>query len=291
MNVIDPGDPRIVIQTSYPSDGYPNLYLSTAGGAPNTFQWLWLQGVTQHEPWPWVTPLVEQRLDDSEATATHLFMASDHVYRSSTMNPSQWVKISPDLTGTSGSVSVLRPVAYDGTVMIYAGTSNGRVFRTDDALKIDPTWVDVTDGLDHDKITDIAVDPVDPHIVYVTRGEFDGRQLYRSTTGGGEWLSSGDGLPNVPANSIVVDPLDRSGIYVGTDVGVFSRTGEHAFSPLMRGMPLGVVVTDLEIDDEPHVLTAGTYGRGALQLELSEPPLLQDGFESGDLSAWSSASP
>jgi hypothetical protein len=291
MNVIDPGDPRIVIQTSYPSNGFPNLYLSTSGGAPNTFQWLVLQGVTQNEPWPWVTPLVGIQPIAAEATTSHLFMASDHVYRSNTGNPRLWTKISSDLTGANGSVSVLTPVIHGDTVMLFAGTSNGRVYRTDDPLATNPIWVDVTGGLDQSKITDIAVDPLDPQIVYVTRGEFDGKQLYRSTIGGSEWLSYSDGLPNVPANSVVVDPLDRTGIYVGTDVGVFSRTGERAFSPLMLGMPLGVVVTDLEIDDDPHVLTAGTYGRGAWQLELSEPPILKDGFESGDLSAWSSANP
>ena len=55
----------------------------------------------------------------------------------------------------------------------------------------------------------------------------------------------------------------------------------------MDGLPLGAVVTDLEIDDDPYVLTAGTYGRGAWQMELSEAPFFADGFETGDTSAWS----
>jgi hypothetical protein len=91
----------------------------------------------------------------------------------------------------------LTPVLYGDTVMIYAGTSNGRVFRTEDALADDPAWMLVTGNLPEAK------------------------------------------------------------------------------------------VTDLEIDDDPHVLTAGTYGRGVWQLELIDPPILRDGFESGDLSAWS----
>ena len=54
----------------------------------------------------------------------------------------------------------------------------------------------------------------------------------------------------------------------------------------MDGLPLGAVITDLEIDGEPHVLTAGTYGRGAWQAALSPLPLFADGFETGDTSRW-----
>ena len=60
------------------------------------------------------------------------------------------------------------------------------------------------------------------------------------------------------------------------------------------GLPLGTVVTDLEVDDHPYVLTAGTYGRGAWQadLELFDPlPLFGDGFETGDTLEWSGATP
>ena len=39
----------------------------------------------------------------------------------------------------------------------------------------------------------------------------------------------------------------------------------HAFS---TGMPAGLVISDLEIDNSPHVITAGTYGRGAWQMDL-----------------------
>ena len=79
-------------------------------------------------------------------------------------------------------------------------------------------------------------------------------------------------------------------MFVGTDVGVFVSFDQGTtFEPLAVGMPLGAVVTDLEVDDDPHVLTAGTYGRGAWQLELSPPVLFADGFESGDVSAWSTA--
>jgi PKD repeat protein len=60
-------------------------------------------------------------------------------------------------------------------------------------------------------------------------------------------------------------------------VGVYeSVDGGDTFVPFSAGLPLGVVVTDLEIDDSPHVLVAGTYGRGAFRVNLAagtnQPP-------------------
>ncbi len=99
-------------------------------------------------------------------------------------------------------------------------------------------------------------------------------------------------MPNVPANAVVVDPLDGRRVFVGTDVGVFVSTDDGTnFEPIVDGLPLGLVVTDLEVDGDPHILTAGTYGRGAWQLELRETPLFNDGFESGDLSGWTIIQP
>ena len=286
MNVVDPADPETVIQSSYPWDGYPNLFFSVAGGAPGSFSWLPVDGLTQFEPWPWVTPLVAA--DAGPATATSLFVASNHVYRSDFDSLGNWVKISGNLPGASVSLSVLTPVVDEDTIVLYAGSSNGRIWRTDDALAISPTWVEVTGDYPGSKVTDIAADPDDPQRVFVTRGEFDASRLYRSTAGGGVWEAVGAGLPGAPANTVAIDPRSTLRVFVGTDVGVFvSNNGGDSFVAAMDGLPLGAVVTDLEIDDDPYVLTAGTYGRGAWQTALTDAPFFADGFESGDTSAWS----
>ena len=85
------------------------------------------------------------------------------------------------------------------------------------------------------------------------------------------------------------------GVFLSCTVGqgLFeSLDGGDTFTAAMSGFPLGSVVIDLEIDDDPHVLVAGTYGRGAWQADLDlEPPLFADGFESGDTSAWSATVP
>jgi len=70
-------------------------------------------------------------------------------------------------------------------------------------------------------------------------------------------------------------------------VGVFvSENGGTTFVAAMDGLPLGTVVTDLEIGGDPPVVTVGTYGRGAWQMDLTDEPIFGDGFEIGDTSAW-----
>lgn len=286
MNVVDPAVPDTVIQSSYPNNGYPNLFFSVSSGVPGTFDWLPVNGLTQHEPWSFMTPLVAA--DTVLSTATSLFVASNHVYRSSFDTLGNWTKISDNLTGAGGpGLRVLTPVANAETIVLYAASSDGRIWRTDDALAAAPTWVDVAGDYPGGTVTDIAVDSDDPLRVFISRGEFGDHRLYRSTTGGTLWQPVGAGLPDAPANSVAIDPVSPNRVFVGSDVGVFvSSNGGVSFVAAMDGLPLGSVVTDLEIDDEPYTLTAGTYGRGAWQMELTDAPFFSDGFETGDSSAW-----
>ena len=194
-----------------------------------------------------------------------------------------WTKISPNISGTTNSVNVITPVKNGTNVVIYAGTStNGKIQRTANGLDPSPTWSDVTGNYPVGNVTDIAADPTNAMRVFATRGNFGDSKLWRSTTGGTSWSGVGTGLPNVPANSVAIDPADTNRVFVGTDIGVYqSVDGGTSFQPLMNGMPLGNVVTDLEVDNVPHALVAGSYGRGAWWLDLDLPSdlIFRDGFQ------------
>jgi hypothetical protein len=53
-----------------------------------------------------------------------------------------------------------------------------------------------------------------------------------------------------------------------------------------RRSRLGVPILDLEVDDDPWVLAAATYGRGAWRLDFETVPLFRDGLESGAIDRW-----
>ena len=273
MNVIDPANTTRVFQTSYPSGGTPSVYRSLSGGTPGSYNRLTTFGIGVGEPFPWVTPLA--------ILPGTVFVGSNFVYRGTTTQPVSsftWKKISPDLAGGAPLV-VIHPYGPSRvpdpravTYGAYAGSSNGRIQRAFDLLGA-TTWTDVTSNYPGGYVSDIATDPDDPARVYVTRGAFNQSRLYRSANGGMAWDPVGIGLPNVPANAVAVDPTDGRRVFVGNDVGVYESIDYGAtFQPFSLDLPLGSVVTDLEIDDNPYVLVAGTYGRGAWRVNLIPVP-------------------
>ncbi len=257
MNAFDQNDPNIVFQTSYPNGSRPSIVRSVVGGSPGSFSGVSNTGIASG-PFEWVTPL---------ATAgSQLFVASDVLYRRSTGSGS-WAAIS----GSLGSAAVvITPQALGTLTPTCIGTRNGKIWASPDAGIPSPVFIDVTGDYPGGRVSDVAMDPADPRIVFVTRGDFGASRLYRSTTGGGTWAAVGAGLPNVPANSVAIDPLDSTRIFVATDVGIYESTdsGDN-FVAFSAGLPLGIVVSDLEIDDYPHVLTAASYSRGAWRVLLA----------------------
>ena len=289
MNLVSPEDPNTVFQTSYPWGDKPSICKSVTGGGPGSCWWMSTDGIGSGEPFPWVTPLAVSHA--GPGIPAQLFVASHSVYRGRADQSSsafEWTKISGALTEDESPVSVLAS-HFDGqSVILYVGTANGQIWRNDDAMA-GTAWQDVTGAYPGGRISDIAVDPTQPDRLFVTRSEFGGSKVFRSLTGGVSWAAAGQGLPNVPANTVAIDPVNPFRVFVGNDVGVFeSLNGGVSFTPSTRGLPLGVVVTDLEIDDDPHLLTAGTYGRGAWQRDLDQnvSGIFTDNFESGTTDAW-----
>lgn len=258
MNAFDQNDPNIVFQTSYPSSGFPRIVRSMVGGSPGSFSSVSNSGITSSNSFAWVTPL---------ATAgSQLFVASNVLYRASTTS-NGWTPISSNL---GSSVVVVTPNTLGTLTPTYVGTSGGRIWSSPDAGIPSPVFVDVTGNYPGGRVSDVAMDPADPQNVFITRSDFGASRLYRSTAGGVTWAAVGAGLPNVPANSVAIDPLDSTRIFVATDVGIYESTdsGDN-FVAFSAGLPLGIVVSDLEIDDYPHVLTAGSYSRGAWRVLLA----------------------
>ncbi|NMO13946.1 PKD domain-containing protein [Pyxidicoccus fallax] len=281
MNAVDPTNTNIVFQTSYPSSSLPSIYRSTTGGVPNSFSKLPTTGITASSNFPWVTPMA--------VASNRIFVAGDTVYRGTTSaSPMTWTAISANL---GARVSVITPMQTGTTIPAYVGTSTGAIHATADAAAATVTWTNVTGNYPGGNVSDVAMTPGNRLRVFVTRAAFGGNKLFRSTTGGTTWAAVGAGLPNVPANSVAIDPVDTNRVFVGTDVGVYESTdGGDSFIPFSAGLPLGLVVMDLEVDDSPHVLVAGTYGRGAWKVNLTsgapnQSPVANFNFTTSGLTA------
>jgi hypothetical protein len=256
MNGIDSVNSAIVFQNGYPSGTSPSLYRSLTSGNPGTFSSLGSCGLPSGS-YPWVTP--------TEVAGGYHFVGGSVVSRAMVSSGSMcWTTISPTVTG---EVRVITARKIGASVVTYAGSTGGSIYYSANAAGTN--LVNVTGNYPGGSVSDIAIDPANGSRVFVTRAAFGGAKLYVSTSAGTSWTAIGNGLPNIPANAVVIDPLNTNRLFVGTDIGVFESTdGGLNFVPNTTGLPAGLVVSDLEIDDAPYVLTAGTYGRGAWQLDL-----------------------
>lgn len=127
-----------------------------------------------------------------------------------------------------GRVTALAVVP--GGTTIYLGSANGGVFRSDDS---GVNWTSVFDRDYAFSIGALALDPVDPDIVYCGSGEangavdtYDGTGVYRSSNGGASWQYLG--LQETRRiGRVAVDPSNPNRIFVAAMGTQFSTNPDR----------------------------------------------------------------
>lgn len=174
-------------------------------------------------------------------------------------------------TGQVSAIAVSGPRAL-------AGTSNGFIYRNDDARSATPatTWPGVQPRAGF--VSSIAHHPHDADVVYATYAGFGGTHVWKSTNGGVSWVpldGEGDGqIPDIPVHSLVVDPYRPERLFIGTDLGVMvSIDGGAHWMTEADGMPHAVTEW-LVIAGAPEgrSLYAFTHGRGVWRTKLPAAP-------------------
>jgi len=169
---------------------------------------------------------------------------------------------------------------------VYLGLSNGRVFRSTDALAPSPVWTQSAgvQGLVNGAfVSSVAVHPTDPDIAYLSYSNYGIAHVYRTLNGGSSWTAINgtppDNLPDIPAHWVAVRPSNPDQLYAATELAVFgSDDGGESWRPI-PGIPNTIVETlDFQTDDR---LVAFTHGRGAWRAALASG----EGCNSADLVA------
>ena len=137
-----------------------------------------------------------------------------------------------------------------------------------------------SNGLPHEQVSGIAVDPSDLSTIYVSLRQFIVMGADPAITGDEKVMVSHDGgenftdlsgnLPRADAHRIVL----RDGqLYVATDVGVFTaRAGSTQWKRFGSGLPQ-VNYRSMQLDPSGRYLTAGAYGRGGWVYDFGTPAL------------------
>ena len=176
-------------------------------------------------------------------------------------------------------------------------TTSMHVFRTTNGGS---TWTNVTGILPDRYPLDIAIDPHNSAVVYITFGGFDAGHVFKSTNAGLNWSDISGALPPIPTGAILVDPLSSNFLYVGNDIGVYASTdGGSTWNSFNEGLPEAVLVADLNYTPSNRTLRIATHGNGAYQrkLPLTFPALVLSAPRGGEnwkvgttqVISWSSA--
>ena len=174
-----------------------------------------------------------------------------------------WTKLTSRLTAGKKFTSIA--VASSNTFTIYAATKS-RIWRTANQGE---SWDNISNGLPDGGISYIAVSQYDQRKIWVALSNYtQNEKVYTSEDGGTTWFNFSEGLPNIPANCLVFENNGNSGLYVGTDLGVYYRNKEmDSWINFSKGLP-NVIVNELEIYYPDDKLRAGTYGRGLWESDL-----------------------
>jgi hypothetical protein len=249
----------------------PFLFRSMSGGASNDFAPA-QSGIDAGDPASYFPPLA-----GDPSTSGTFYLGTNRVYRTRN-GAAAWTAISGDLTGKAGNYLTAVSVAPGDPNTLYAGSIDGVVQVTSNALGGAPRFVRVTAGLPNRSVTSIAVDPADARIAYAGFSGFSAvagdklGHVFQTNNGGAQWNDISGNLPDVPVNAIAVDPAVAGRVYIGTDFGVaVTSDGGATWSVLGAGLP-GVPVVSLSLHEASRTLRAATYGGGAWDYALGGLP-------------------
>ncbi len=132
------------------------------------------------------------------------------------------------------------------------------------------TFVDIEGNLPWKTITDIAFDPNDDNTIIVTYANYDSdnSKVYITTDGGNTWTNITHNLGNMPILSVVIDHTNDSNIYLGAEIGVYTKPMSSSIWTLYNSNLANTSIEELEIVYGSNTLKAATWGRGLWEYSL-----------------------
>jgi len=287
FTAIDPQTPSTIYAACSYLGGPGTLTKNILNGVPGTDGINWPaidnNGINFSDNAGFIPPLV---LDLK--SSQNLYFGTYRLYQT-TNGGTSWSVISPDLTSDNSQNFVTAiSVAPSNSNTIYAGTSDGRIWQSAQALS-GATDIHMVNGTNQPgrSVTAIAVDSTNPEAAFVAYSGFscpgvngcDGLgHFFFTNNSGASWLRVDGNLPDVPVNDIVIDPTDATDntIYVATDSGVYASAnatagGATTWSVLQSGLPNSQVLA-LRLRNTSRTLVAATHGRGLWSLLLPNLP-------------------
>ena len=169
-----------------------------------------------------------------------------------------------------------------GTPYDYTSSQYGKLYFSNNADNITPTWLNITPDITVDNgINTIMVDPKNPARIWVGFGNVNNalvgtspefmkkRVLYSNSYGApGTWVDVSKGLSALPVNKLLYRKGSDDEMYAGTDAGVFKwNKVASQWECFNSGLP-PCTVMDMEFNYCSNKLRIATFARGIWETPL-----------------------
>jgi photosystem II stability/assembly factor-like uncharacterized protein len=197
------------------------------------------------------------------------FVAENDIYRTDNLaaNPLTWIKIS-----AINELIVALAISPADANRVYAVTTSGKIFRSDNALNASPSFTNVSSAPSATNIkASIVAMKSSPNVVYLSCGS----QVYRSSDKGVTWTTISTGLPPINFIKMYHDiySTDES-VYIANGAGAVYYKNKNLTSwfNYSNGLPSCASIKEFMIynlgDYTSSVLKVAYYGRGVWETPL-----------------------
>ncbi|MBL7998345.1 MAG: T9SS type A sorting domain-containing protein [Candidatus Kapabacteria bacterium] len=179
------------------------------------------------------------------------------------MNAPKWKLLGPTTRiPTGGGAGRVNSVTFDADGQIWLGTPGGGLWRsTSDGA----SWFSTTDTLPNLGVSDVAIHPTNPRIIFLATGDDDAGHTYsygvlRSDDGGGTWKTTGLNFQVTQTRQIsriLINPNNPSIMLAAASNGIWrSTTGGNTWTSVQGGN-----IADIEFKpNDPNIVYASSKG-------------------------------
>ena len=193
--------------------------------------------------------------------------------------PDFWVEIPESNVIPGGGVITDIEMSKAGLNQVWYGTSEGDVYRLDNANAPTPTRIDLTSTVfpNNSWVSSIAVNPFDQNDILVTFANYNVQSIFYTIDGGTTWMNiSGnleenqDGTGSGPAVLWAENYPDGT-LFVGTSVGLFTTTNPDSLNTIWTLEPgIGnVIINHMDYRTFDGKMIVGTHGNGVFSTNLN----------------------
>jgi hypothetical protein len=146
-----------------------------------------------------------------------------------------WIALGPFGSASGTGAGRLQCVRFhpSGTGTVYVGAAAGGLWKSTNS---GASWTTTTDQIASLGVSDIAIDPISPNIIYISTGDFDGAPtgfsqgdsksigVLKSVDGGATWNTTGLTWTTSQSrfiSKLLINPLNPVEVFAFTSVGIY----------------------------------------------------------------------